>query len=789
MPSLPSHTARFGLILILGTATALPAWAQPAAPVRVCAEWEPAVGTLISWPLGIPQGLVVELAEDDMLFVLVTGPGAESQARATFTGWGIDPAHVEFIHTSVQSHWPRDWGPHQIFDGSGQWAIVDPIFEGYPWVPVECQRLESPGGHAGDDAVNIDVAAHFGAPLHALPAYLTGGNFHVDGHAAAFSSCAMVNENEQLWTEPQFLGLAEQYVGIADYHIVDNTENFGIQHIDCWLMVLDEETLLVKRPPTGHEEYDRIEANLQVLDSATTCYGRPYRVIRIDCPPFDGYNVAAYTNAFILNEKVLVPTFGIPGDVQALQTFADAMPGYEVIGFPGAWYHYDALHCRVRAIFDRHMLRMTHRRLDEQVDPAPDYEITVFIDDRSEAGLMPDELRVYHRQHGETVWNWLLLTPTGEPDTYGAALPGPALGATIEYYVAAADFSGRAETLPRTAPAGFYSFTVIDPGLTITVADPPVMIAPGTPTTFEVTIDPGNEQIVPGTELLHHRYDGGEFLATPLTPLGGDQYQATLPAALCADSPEFYISAEGTSSGLKTAPAGAPGDVFAAEVGALVTVTVFEQRFESGLPPDWTTSGLWHVTGACAVTPPCDGLAWTYYGRDDTCNYDTGSRTSGALATPAIALPVIPPGGDVTLSYCSTCQTENEPGYDVAGLYVNGQLLDTPSESSNWGMRLVDLTAFAGQTVGLEWRFDSIDEFYNDFPGWQVDAVTITASDLECENPCPADVNDDGIVNVEDFLLLLGAWGSAGGPADVNGDGIVNVEDFLLLLGAWGDCP
>jgi agmatine/peptidylarginine deiminase len=724
-----------------------------------------------------------------MLFVLVTGPGAESQARATFTAWGIDPARLDFIHTSVQTHWPRDWGPHQVFDGSGQWAIADPIFEGYPWVPVACGPIDSPGGHAGDDAVNVDVAAHFGAPLHALPAYLTGGNFHVDGHAAAFSTCAMVNENEQLWTEGQFLQLAEEYAGIADYHILDNTENFGIQHIDCWLTVLDEETLLVKRPPPGHEEYGRIEANLEVLGSATNCYGRPYRILRIDCPPYDGYNVAAYTNALILNRKVLVPTFGIPADVQALQTYAAALPGYEVIGFPGAWYHYDALHCRVRSIFDRHMLRMTHRRLDEQVDPAAEYEVLAFIDDRSETGLIPGELRVYHRQLGETAWSWLLLTPAGEPDTYGAAIPGPAPGTTIEYYLAAADRSGRAETLPRTAPAGFYHFTVIDPGLTISVPDPPLVIPPGAPTTFAVTIDPGNEAIVAGTELLHHRHDGGDFVSTPLAPLGGGQYQATLPIAWCADSPDYYVSAEGSSSGLKTVPPGAPSEFFAAEVGTLVTVAISEQRFESGLPPDWITSGLWHVTGACPVFPPCDGLSWTYYGRDDTCDYDTGGHTSGALTSDAIALPALPPGGEVTLSYCSTFQTENEPGYDVAQLYVNGQWLDTPSQAPAWETRLVDLTAFAGQDVVLEWRFDSMDDFYNGFLGWQVDAVTISADDLECANPCPADLNGDGTVNVEDFLVLLGSWGGAGGPADLNGDDVVNVLDLLVLLAAWGSCP
>ena len=40
-------------------------------PRRMVAEWEPAYGTLVRWPLGIPAMLVVELAQDDSLYVLV----------------------------------------------------------------------------------------------------------------------------------------------------------------------------------------------------------------------------------------------------------------------------------------------------------------------------------------------------------------------------------------------------------------------------------------------------------------------------------------------------------------------------------------------------------------------------------------------------------------------------------------------------------------------------------------------------------------------------------------------
>lgn len=453
-------TVRFGALAVAAGCLALGARAQE--PLRVIAEWEPAVGTLITWPLGIPSELAVELAQDDKLFVIVKDATAQGQAAAAFAGWGVDPKQLEYIQAPVQTHWPRDWGPHQVFDASGNWSIVDPIFEGYPWVPPTCNTpINSPGGHAGDDAVNQYVAAYFGAPLVSLPAYLTGGNILVDGFDAGFSTCAMVGENMQLWTQAQFLALAQQYLGLEQYTIVGSTENNGIQHIDCWFKPLDEETLLVKRAPVGHEEHARIEANLVQLAALKNHWGRPYRIVRIDCPYYNATKIAAYCNSLILNRKVFVPLFNIPGDARALDTFAAALPGYEVIGFPwGSWYYYDALHCRTRAVFDREMLRMTHRRLDDLVPALPTHRVEVFVDDKSGAGLVPGSPSLHWRLSGAPSWSSVALVATGTPDTYAADLPGQSPGATVEYYVAAADQSGRSESLPRTAPAGYYHFAV-----------------------------------------------------------------------------------------------------------------------------------------------------------------------------------------------------------------------------------------------------------------------------------------------------------------------------------------
>ena len=56
--------------------------------------------------------------------------------------------------------------------------------------------------------------------------------------------------------------------------------------------------------------------------------------------------------------------------------------------------------------------------------------------------------------------------------------------------------------------------------------------------------------------------------------------------------------------------------------------------------------------------------------------------------------------------------------------------------------------------------------------------------------PCPWDLGGDGTVGINDFLELLGAWGTdPGGPPDFDDDQDVGINDFLELLAHWGDCP
>ncbi|MAB81952.1 MAG: hypothetical protein CMJ24_00765, partial [Phycisphaerae bacterium] len=66
--------------------------------------------------------------------------------------------------------------------------------------------------------------------------------------------------------------------------------------------------------------------------------------------------------------------------------------------------------------------------------------------------------------------------------------------------------------------------------------------------------------------------------------------------------------------------------------------------------------------------------------------------------------------------------------------------------------------------------------------------IDATCEDDPCSEACPADINGDGIVNVQDLLNVIADWGCTAPEsclADINGDGTVNVQDLLLVIGDW----
>ncbi len=467
------------LIFPAGSHQEIQATASALSPCRMAAEWEPVIGSIIAWPLIIPQLLVVELAKGDMkLYVMVSDEINRYEAEKIFRGWGLNMDNVHFVVTrlGLAWGWPRDWGPFAVYTESGAPSLADPRFVTYALAGAGCEGKLQPDffpkeRYIGDDLASASLAESLGWDIFPIAAAVTGGNFLVDGQGTAFSTCVIQMENRSLGlSDADFSRLIKEKLGIKKHVILPNYEELGIQHIDCAVKPLDEETLLVMRVPEGHPEYRLIEDIVHKLQTLTNAYGRPYKIIRINTGRYKDESVAAYTNSLILNKKVFIPFYGIPEDKQALRTWQEAMPGYEVVGFENdipvpvmdytGWQSFDALHCRVRAIWDPGMLRMAHRPMDDAVAPAESWPIEVTIQDYSRAGLIQEELFLQVRSRGDQKWQTFRLSPTQNPVLFRALIPGVNSGKTLEYYLSAADRSGRRETLPRTAPDNLFSFVV-----------------------------------------------------------------------------------------------------------------------------------------------------------------------------------------------------------------------------------------------------------------------------------------------------------------------------------------
>lgn len=397
---------------------------------------------------------------------------------------------------------------------------------------------------------------------------------------------------------------------------------------------------------------------------------------------------------------------------------------------------------------------------------APDmtvYKGNVFAEGESEAGGAKDAINNVERV--------LVLVP--DPGVWTVRVIGAGVNVGTQGFALAAtgDLSGE--------PAG----------VTVVALDAPSVVLPGNAPAFTVLIDPGDDSIVGGSELLHYRLGPGGFTAAALSPIGGNLYTASLPVLLCEDEPEFYVEAEGMASGVRRAPIDAPSHVMSMYVGEVESALIFEETFEGGLPAGWAVSGLWHVTGACEVMPSCGGSQWAYYGQDMTCNYNTGTTNAGTMMSESIMLPS---GSAYTLEYCTVLTTENFPGVDEASVWINGQLVElTVVEVEGvWETRTVDLSAFAGQSITIEWRFDTVDSFANAFHGWQVDNVRVYQSVVSCTPPpgCDGDADGNNTVDIDDITFIVLRLGEMGGPADVDGSGVVDIDDITYVVLRLGPC-
>lgn len=331
---------------------------------------------------------------------------------------------------------------------------------------------------------------------------------------------------------------------------------------------------------------------------------------------------------------------------------------------------------------------------------------------------------------------------------------------------------------------------------------PPGSVAPGAPTSFDVQVVSLAETVVAGSPTLHYRFGGGAFQTAMLTPLGGDLYEATLPAATCDDTPEFYLSAQGDGGATVTEPETAPAIVFASGVGSLIQI--FNDDFEGDL--GWIATFVAEGAGATEgdwergiplnndrgdPVADFDGTGQCYLTENDpsdiNSDVDGGTAiltspvfdmTDGGTISYAYWLNDIP-GGPIGAEDSMTVEVATNPAGD------NWQLVRTYTNAqAAWRTDAIQIGAETAATSTVRVRFSASDLTPGDVIEAGVDQVLV--SSLTCIDVGDGDFDMDGDIDLYDLGGMQQCWGTVGvsaacKPCDLSGDDQIDADDWDIL--------
>lgn len=427
----------------------------PPGRVRTMAEWEQLQSVLITWTSYTSiLSQIVKYVQVECSVIIVCSDS--NSVKSYLTSQGVPLVNLRFLYASFNSIWCRDYGPWCIYSNNvDTMRVIDWIYN---------------RPRPQDDLIPVYVAQMINVPLHQMttaPNNLTatGGNFMVDGNGTGFSSKLILNENTSK-TEAQIDTMMKSYMGLNRYILMNTLPYDQIHHIDMHMKLLDEETLLVGQYPAGVADGPQIDSNVKYIqNNFLTCYGKPYKIVRIPMPPSTSGQYPpsgdyfTYTNSLIVNKTVIVPIYGLSQDTTALRIYREAMPGYKVVGIQCSSIitQLGAIHCITKEIGVYEPVFISHSGIRSATTLMPNYEVKAFI--QSKSGIA--NAKCYWTT--DTTAGFTPITMTAAADTFKAYIPQQPANTKIYYYLEASSVSGKSICKPMTAPSGNYRFTVTQP--------------------------------------------------------------------------------------------------------------------------------------------------------------------------------------------------------------------------------------------------------------------------------------------------------------------------------------
>ena len=303
----------------------------PDSIVYTPAEFDSVTGVIFAWEAypTLLTNLIKEVAEDDTAWVVVDNTSEQNSVSNTLSNANVNMDRVVFQVIETNSVWVRDYGPWWIIEPENSLAIIDLVYN-------RPRPL--------DDTYPESAAGYFGINYYGLGLIEAGGNMLLDGQGSVIVSNVIFDGSQGFdptLTQDQLEQYFLDYFGVHKVIVTPHLINDGTGHIDMFVKLINDSTVIVgeyENQSAGYPgNYDICNQVASQLANETNGAGRPFNIVRMPMPSYNNGITYTYINSLIVNNKVLVPIYGLStefaNDDSVLALYETIMPGVEAVGF------------------------------------------------------------------------------------------------------------------------------------------------------------------------------------------------------------------------------------------------------------------------------------------------------------------------------------------------------------------------------------------------------------------------------------------------------------------------
>ncbi|MEO0137160.1 MAG: agmatine deiminase family protein [candidate division WOR-3 bacterium] len=454
----------FVLWTTMGTPDFLPQWMTPEESLRIDeigkyhrvtappggfvvtpAEYEPVRAVFVTWTsyASVLREIVRNVVPTCKAYIITSD---SNSVKNYLTSGGVPLDSVRFYNFPYNSVWIRDYGPWFIRKQDNTEGIVDFVYN---------------RPRPADDTIPRCISRVWGIPYYGSPLKHPGGNFMVDGHGTGFFSSLIYEENPG-WTQTQINDSMLAYNGLEQTIPVKRILTEYTGHIDLWTKILNDTLVMVGDYAAGHPNDTVLDNRADSISRCKNREGFPYRVVRIVMPWSNSDAPPTYLNSLFVNNRILVPTWGLSTDQEALNTYQQYLPGYQVVGINCSSMSGSggAIHCITMQVPKSEFVHIAHNRLTDTYNASTPYRVRARI--ITSSALRPESTLVFYKKNSQPNFAAVPLSAVSDtPGVYAGYIPPQAPGDTIYYYLLAKNLQNIRRTSPSYVPPQLYSFRIL----------------------------------------------------------------------------------------------------------------------------------------------------------------------------------------------------------------------------------------------------------------------------------------------------------------------------------------